>query len=231
MKRGVVFHVHDTFGDSGPAQTGADGPRRPPNPFAVALRYGLGAAFAALVCCVAPAVLVLFGLMGGVAALSFTGRFYNPDGSASWAGWLLRGVALAIGVAAVFLYRRKQNQCSIDPARKRRNLAALVASLLLIGAAAFLALDRASTMVFESTVAPLQQRELIATEIATAREAYARGDRVAADSHLREAEAYVDRAAGFRTKRGTVLFTPDDLARLRAPIEAARRGLAGAPPP
>jgi hypothetical protein len=200
-------------------------PQNPPNPFVVAAKYGLGAAFAALVCCVAPAVLVLAGLMGGVAALSFTGRFYEPDGSASPAGWALRGVAVLIGALAVLLYRRKQNQCSVDPARKRKNLALLVSALAVIGLAAYLGLDRASTAVFESVVAPRQQSELVAAEIGRAREAIERGDPREAERRLDEAEALVNRAAGFRTKRGTALFDPDALARLRAPIEAAREEL------
>lgn len=228
MRESDPTSVPPSTGDRWPRVDGPmAGDLRPPNPFAVAVRYGLGAAVAALLCCVAPAVLVLFGLMGGVAALSFTGRFYHPDGSANAAGWLLRSVAVVIGAAAVVLYRRKQNQCSVDPARKRRNLAILVSSLVLVGAAAFLVLDRASTAVFESTIAPLQQRELIAAEIARARDAYALGDRAGVNQHLREAGAHVDRASSFRTKRGTPLFQPEELARLREPIEAARRKLAG----
>ena len=39
------------------------------------------AAFASIICCVAPAVLFMFGLMGGVFAISFADFFYNDDGS------------------------------------------------------------------------------------------------------------------------------------------------------
>jgi hypothetical protein len=191
----------------------------------VAIRYGIGAAAAALICCVAPAVLVLFGLMGGVAALSFTGWFYNDDGSSSWAGWLLRGVAVGVGLIAILVYRRKQNQCSVDKTRRRKNMAILIASLVLIGATAFLMLDRASTAVFDAYITPMQQREYITEELALAREAHARGDREGVVSRLAEASLHAERAATFKTKSGAVLFDAEELRELRAPIETARREL------
>ncbi len=196
-----------------------------PNPFAVAVKYGIRAAFAALVCCVAPVVLVLFGLMGGIAALSFTGWFYNDDGSASWAGWLLRAAAVGIGVLGLVLYRRKQNQCSIDKRRRRKNLTILTTTLLIIGLAAFMALDRASTLVYEKYLTPMQQQEFIDLELERARAANAKGEVQGVRFHLKEAENYVTKAAGFTTKRGEPLFDDKELAKLRAPIEEARKEL------
>ena len=196
-----------------------------PNPFTTAVKYGIRAAFAALICCVAPVVLVLFGLMGGIAALSFTGWFYNDDGSASWAGWLLRALAVGIGVLGVVLYRRKQNQCSIDKRRKRKNLVVLTLTLVVIGIAAFMALDRASTLAFESYITPMQQREFIARELERARDAHAKRDTRAVQLHLSEAENYVTKAAGFTTKRGTALFDEKGLAELRAPIDETKTEL------
>ena len=41
------------------------------------LKYGLMSALAGIVCCVAPAVLFMLGLMGGVVAISFADFFYQ----------------------------------------------------------------------------------------------------------------------------------------------------------
>jgi hypothetical protein len=206
---------------SNPTNEGTLHPK-PPNPFSAALNYGFKAAFAALLCCVAPAILVLFGLMGGVTALSFTGWFYQDDGSASWAGWLLRIAALGIGVVGIFLYRRKQNQCSIDKHRRRKNLGILIVSLGAIAIAAFLALDRGSTWVFEKYVTPLQQEELVASELQAAREAHALGHSEGVRQHLEEAEDLVSRAATFTKKSGAPLFDDEALATLRSSIVEAR---------
>ena len=58
--------------------------------------------------------------MGGVYAISFADFFYEQDGSTGTGSFILRGVAVIIGIYGIYAYRKKQNQCSIDPNRKRK---------------------------------------------------------------------------------------------------------------
>jgi len=55
--------------------------KKQPNLIKWGLKYSLTAALAGILCCVAPAVLFMFGLMGGVYAISFADFFYKEDGS------------------------------------------------------------------------------------------------------------------------------------------------------
>lgn len=89
-----------------------------PNFFKWAFKYAATAGIAGIICCVAPAVLFMFGLMGGIYAISFADFFYAEDGSIGTGSWILRGLAVIIGVYGIYLYRKKQNQCSMDPKRK-----------------------------------------------------------------------------------------------------------------
>ena len=58
------------------------------------LKYSLSAAVAGILCCVAPAVLFMFGLMGGVYAISFADFFYNKDGSEGTGSMILKALAV-----------------------------------------------------------------------------------------------------------------------------------------
>ena len=68
-----------------------------PNFLKWGIKYSLSAAVTGMLCCVAPAVLFMFGLMGGVYAISFADFFYNEDGSSGTGAWVLKIFALAIG--------------------------------------------------------------------------------------------------------------------------------------
>ena len=78
--------------------------------------------------------------------------------------WVLRIVAALIGVAGIVLYKRKQDQCSIDPKRKRKNLILLTAFIATIGIGFFLTLERISGWYFNEYIVPAQQAELTAQE-------------------------------------------------------------------
>ena len=52
-----------------------------PNVVKWSLKYGIMSALAGILCCVAPAILFMFGLMGGVVAISFADFFYSEDGT------------------------------------------------------------------------------------------------------------------------------------------------------
>ena len=123
--------------------------------FKVAASVGL----AGMLCCVAPMVLFMIGLMGGIYAISFADAFYNTDGSAAFGAWMLRGVAAMVGVAGIWYYRRKQNQCSIDPKRKRKNLVILTVTIALLGVGSYLSLEKLSSWYFDNYVVPAQQQE------------------------------------------------------------------------
>ncbi len=116
------------------------------------LKVAASAGLAGMFCCVAPAVLFMFGLMGGVYAISFANFFYQEDGSAGLGAWTLRGLAVVIGIAGVVLYRRKQNQCSIDPRRKRRNVILASVMIPLVGLGFFFTLEKLSSWYFDTYV-------------------------------------------------------------------------------
>ena len=116
------------------------------------LNIAASAGLAGMLCCVAPAVLFMFGLMGGVYAISFASFFYQEDGSAGLGAWLLRILAFAIALAGIVLYRRKQNQCSIDPKRKRKNLVLAVVMIPLLGVGFFFTLEKLSSWYFDTYI-------------------------------------------------------------------------------
>ena len=131
-----------------------------PNVVKWSLKYGIMSALAGILCCVAPAILFMFGLMGGIVAISFADFFYSEDGSIGMGSIILRIIGFGIGCIAVFKFREKQNQCSIDPKRKKINLILLVILLLIFGVVFFLAMDSWSAWYFDEYIVPQQQIEL-----------------------------------------------------------------------
>jgi hypothetical protein len=134
--------------------------KKPPSILKWSIKYSMTAAFASIICCVAPAVLFMFGLMGGVFAISFADFFYNDDGSEGIGSLFLKGVAVTIGIYGVYSFRKKQNQCSIDPKRKQKNLLILVTTIVVVGFSAFLGLEKWSAWYFDVHIVPAQQIEL-----------------------------------------------------------------------
>lgn len=49
----------------------------------------------------------MFGLMGGIYAISFANFSYNEDGSAGTITWILRGLAVVVGIVGIFMYQQK----------------------------------------------------------------------------------------------------------------------------
>ncbi len=132
----------------------------PPSLWKHVLKFASAAGLTGMLCCVAPAVLFMFGLMGGAYAISFADFFYTTDGSTGAGAWVLRGAAAAIGLVGVVLYKRKQDQCSIDPKRKRKNLILVTITLLLLTVGLFFTLEQLSGWYFKKYVVPAQQEEL-----------------------------------------------------------------------
>jgi hypothetical protein len=128
------------------------------------LRWSLSVAASAgltgMICCVAPMVLFMFGIMGGTYAISFADFFYEADGSAGMGAWGLRGIAVLVGLVGVLRYRQKQNQCSIDPKRQQKNLILLVGLIVVLGVGFFFSLDSLSSWYFDAYIVPAQQLEL-----------------------------------------------------------------------
>ena len=131
-----------------------------PNAFKWSLKFGLISALTGMICCVAPAILFMFGLMGGVVAISFADFFYEEDGSLGTGSILLRILAFSLGIYGFMMYRKKQNQCSIDPKRKKLNLTLLTFLLLTFGVSFFLAFESLSGWYFDEYIVPQQQIEL-----------------------------------------------------------------------
>lgn len=131
-----------------------------PNAFKWSIKYGLLSALTGMLCCVAPAVLFMFGLMGGVVAISFADFFYKEDGSLGIGSIILRIIAVGLGVYATVIFRKKQNQCSINPQRKKLNLILLILLLTTFGVSFFLAFESLSSWYFDKYIVPQQQLEL-----------------------------------------------------------------------
>ena len=131
-----------------------------PNLVKWGVKYSISAAIAGILCCVAPAVLFMFGLMGGVYAISFADFFYKDDGSSGVGAWILKILALCIGIYGVYSFRKKQNQCSIDPKRKKKNLILLITMIFVLGVGLFLSLEKWSAWYFDEYIVPAQQQEL-----------------------------------------------------------------------
>ena len=131
-----------------------------PNAFKWSIKYGLLSALTGMLCCVAPAVLFMFGLMGGVVAISFADFFYKEDGSLGIGSIILRIIAVGLGVYATLIFRKKQNQCSIKPQRKKLNLILLILLLTTFGVSFFLAFESLSSWYFDKYIVPQQQLEL-----------------------------------------------------------------------
>ncbi len=129
-----------------------------------ALKWGLGVAASAgltgMLCCVAPMVLFMMGIMGGTYAISFADFFYETDGSVGTGAWVLRMVAVCVGVAGFWRYRNQQGQCSIEPARQRKNLILLASVIALLGVGFFLTFESISSWYFDAYIVPAQQSEL-----------------------------------------------------------------------
>jgi hypothetical protein len=131
----------------------------PPSLWRWGLKVAASAGLAGMICCVAPAVLFAAGLMGGIYAISFADFFYAPDGSAGLGAWILRGVAVLVGLGGIWLYRRRQDQCAIDPARKRKNLALVVLLVATLGTGAYLTFEEVTSWYFNEYIVPAQQAE------------------------------------------------------------------------
>ena len=93
-----------------------------PNLVMWGLKYSLGAAITGILCCVAPAVLFMFGLMSGIYAISFADFFYSKDGSIGQGALILRILAILIGLFGIYGFKKKQNNCEIDNKKKQLNL-------------------------------------------------------------------------------------------------------------
>ena len=128
------------------------------------LKWGLSVAASAgltgMLCCVAPMVLFMFGIMGGTYAISFADFFYQADGSPGAGAWGLRVLAVIVGAAGVWQYRKQQDQCSIDPKRQQTNLILLAGLVTVLGVGFFLSFEALSSWYFDAYIVPAQQREL-----------------------------------------------------------------------
>ena len=131
--------------------------QKDPSVWRWALKVATAVGLTGIICCVAPAVLFALGLAGGIWAISFADFFY--EGTNGVGAWVLRGLAVLIGVGGIVLYKRKQDQCSIDPKRRRKNLVLLSVIIAVLGAGFFLTLDRLSAWYFKEAIVPAQEAE------------------------------------------------------------------------
>lgn len=133
---------------------------KPPNLFRWGLSVAASVGLTGMICCVAPMILFMLGMMGGTYAISFADFFYEEDGSAGIGAWTLRGIAVLVGLAGLWRYRKEQNQCSIDPKRQQKNLMLLGGIILIFGLGLFLSLESLSSWYFDAYIVPAHQQEL-----------------------------------------------------------------------
>ncbi len=69
----------------------------------------------ASLCCLAPVIVVLFGL----GSVSFAISLYSVTYGTYWWAFVLAGVVL-VGTSLVLYFRRRKSICTIDEAKKRR---------------------------------------------------------------------------------------------------------------
>ncbi len=74
--------------------------------------------------------------------------------------WALRGLAVGIGAVGWWTYRKRQDHCSIDPQRQKKNLVLLAVLIVVLGVGSFLTLESLSSWFFDAYIVPAQQREL-----------------------------------------------------------------------
>ena len=86
--------------------------------------------------------------------------FYNEDGSEGTGSLILKGIAILIGIYGVYSFRKKQNQCSINPKRKRKNMIILIITIIVLGLGIFFSLEKWSSWYFDTHIVPAQQQEL-----------------------------------------------------------------------
>ena len=130
----------------------------PPNIFRWGLSLAATVGITGMLCCVAPMVLFMFGLMGGVYAISFADFFYDGD-SAGVGAWVLRFLAASIGGFGIWRYHQKQKKCSLDPKRQQTNLILLSVIVTTLGVGLFFTLDSLSSWYFNTYIVPAQQLE------------------------------------------------------------------------
>ena len=81
----------------------------------------------ASLCCMAPAILVTFGLSTVAFAASLADTLYGDY------KWVFRGVGLILlTISIIFYLRRQRGICTIDDVKKRRNEVINIAALSLI---------------------------------------------------------------------------------------------------
>lgn len=141
------------------SETGSSEEDTPPSLWSWSLKVATSMGLAGMICCVAPAVLFALGLMGGIYAISFANFFYAANGSAGIGAWILRGVAVGVGLGGTWLYHRRQNQCSIDPARKRKNLVLVALLIFTLGTGLYFTFEELTSWYFDAYVVPAQQEQ------------------------------------------------------------------------
>ena len=128
------------------------------------IKWALGLAasvgLTAMLCCVAPMLLFMFGILGGGYAISFADFFYEPSGQAGIGAWILRCFAVVIAIMGVLRFRKAPNQCSIDAGRKRLNFVLMITMVTVLGISAYLSLESLSSWYFDRYIVPAQQAEL-----------------------------------------------------------------------
>ena len=113
-----------------------------------------------MLCCVAPMVLFMMGVMGGTYAISFADFFYQDDGSVGAGAWVLRAMAVVFGMWGMVRYRAEQKRCSVDPRQQKKNLLLLGMLIVVLGVGLFLSLEALSSWYFDEYIVPAQQEEM-----------------------------------------------------------------------
>lgn len=89
-------------------------PSPPPSSVLPWRRIGMLGGAAAMLCCVGPTVLALFGIIGGTTALAWADDLYGGY------GWWFRVAGLAVIALLVWWALRRRDRCSVAGIRRAR---------------------------------------------------------------------------------------------------------------
>lgn len=147
---------------------------RPPGVFRAAVSIGFTGAAVSLICCVAPAALLLVGIGSASALLAFESFFRVDGGGANGWGWGLRAAGVIVACAGVVFHVRARKRWGIGPRRYRVDGWVLFVLTPAIGAVWWVVLERGSGWVLTRIGEPRRCEERFMASMDGARAAMER---------------------------------------------------------
>lgn len=165
---------------------------RPPGVVRAAVSIGFTGAAVSLICCIAPAALLLVGIGSASALLAFESFFRVDDGGANGWGWGLRAAGVIVACAGVVFHVRARKRWGIGARWYRAAGWVLFVLTLGIGAMWWVVLERGSDWVLMRIGEPRRCEERFTAFMDGARAAMEREEWDTARVLLDEARVELD---------------------------------------